>query len=155
MQPLEEDEYKELINTGLNSVYVYQETYRTETYKVHHPKGRKSNFNYRVQTPDRIGSAKVQRMGIGVLLGLEDWRVDSFFCAAHLSYLERKYWQTKYSISFPRLRPCSGVDGLKSNLSDKELAQLICAYRIFNEEGELSLSTREELLRNVLYFLHY
>src|ERR1019366_7326726 len=58
-------------------------------------------------------------------------------------YLEKKFWQTKYSISFPRLRPAEGVELPKNFMSDKELAQLICAYRIFNEEVELSLSTRE------------
>ncbi|NQY67712.1 MAG: 2-iminoacetate synthase ThiH [Flavobacteriales bacterium] len=144
VQPMDQNEYEELKELGLNSVYVYQETYRSETYKEHHPKGRKSNFEYRIETPERLGNAKIHRIGLGVLLGLEDWRVDSFFTAAHLSYLEKKFWQTKYSISFPRLRPCSGVDNLKSNLSDKELAQLISAFRIFNGEVELSLSTREE-----------
>jgi 2-iminoacetate synthase len=78
------------------------------------------------------------------LIGLEDWRTDSFFNALHLHYLEQHYWQTKYSISFPRLRPAEGVMAPKVEMKDKELVQLICAYRIFNEEIELSLSTRED-----------
>jgi len=82
-------------------------------------------------------------MGLGVLIGLEDWRTDSFFCAMHLDYLEKNFWQTKYSISFPRLRPAEGVEIEKNFMSDKELTQLICVYRIFDEEVELSLSTRE------------
>jgi len=143
VQPLRQNEYEELIEEGLNTVLVYQETYHREDYKKHHPKGRKSNFDFRVDTHDRLGKATIYKMGLGVLIGLEDWRTDSFMCAAHLDYLERTYWQSKYSISFPRLRPCAGGVELKSIMSDKELVQLICAYRIFNEEVELSLSTRE------------
>ena len=122
---------------------MYQETYRKEDYKKHHPKGKKSNFEYRLATPDRLGKAGIHKMGLGVLIGLEDWRTDSFFCALHLDYLEKTYWQTKYSISFPRLRPCANGIDLKSVMTDKQLVQLICAYRIFNEEIEISMSTRE------------
>lgn len=149
VQPLDQHEYEELMPYGLNTVLVYQETYHREDYKKHHPKGKKSNFNYRVDTPDRLGKANIHKVGIGVLLGLEDWRTDSFFTALHLDYLERNYWQTKYSISFPRLRPFSGGLPPKVDMSDKELVQLICAYRLFDEEVELSLSTREsEKFRN-------
>ncbi|GHA71216.1 2-iminoacetate synthase ThiH [Pontibacter akesuensis] len=143
VQPLDRQEYEQLIPLGLNTVLVYQETYHQEDYKKHHPKGKKSNFAYRLETPDRLGKAGVHKIGLGVLIGLEDWRTDSFFTALHLQYLERTYWQTKYSISFPRLRPFSGGLAPKVDMSDRELVQLICAYRIFNEEVELSLSTRE------------
>jgi 2-iminoacetate synthase len=75
--------------------------------------------------------------------------VDSFFNALHLDYLEKTYWKTKYSVSFPRLRPFSGGLEPKVAMTDKELVQLVCAYRIFNEEIELSVSTREsEKFRN-------
>jgi len=202
VQPLDEEDYGLLIQRGLNAVLVYQETYNREDYKLHHPKGKKSNFNYRLATPDRLGSAGIQKIGLGVLIGLEDWRTDSWFTALHLGYLEKRYWKTKYSLSFPRLRPFSGEgDGRgpargdlprdaglgdagdvgendareagggfgggqplavgdagaddaggagggaglqpKVVMSDRELIQLICAYRLLNEEVELSLSTRE------------
>jgi 2-iminoacetate synthase len=150
VQPLDEEDYALLTPFGLNTVLVYQETYHEQEYNTHHPKGKKSNFQYRLETPDRLGRAGVHKIGLGALIGLEDWRTDSFYTALHLDYLERTYWQTKYSISFPRLRPCAGGTDLKSNLpmrqavmTDRELVQLICAYRIFNEEVELSLSTRE------------
>lgn len=149
VQPLDQHEYEELIPTGLNTVLVYQETYHEENYKFHHPKGKKSNFEYRLDTPDRLGKAGIYKIGLGVLIGLEDWRTDSFFNAMHLNYLEKKYWQTKYSVSFPRLRPYTGNLQPKVNMLDKELVQLICAYRIFNQEVELSISTREsEKFRN-------
>jgi len=143
VQPLDQDEYEELIEAGLNTVLVYQETYNRENYKKHHPKGKKSNYDYRIETHDRLGKAGIHKMGVGVLIGLEDWRTDSFFAASHLSYLERKYWKANYTVSFPRLRPCAGGVELKSVMTDKQLVQLICAYRIFNQEVELSMSTRE------------
>lgn len=149
VQPLDLEDYQELKPYGLNTVLVYQETYHQEDYKKHHPKGKKSNFEYRINTPDRLGKAGIHKMGLGVLIGLEDWRTDCFFTALHLNYLEKKYWQSKYSLSFPRLRPFSGGLEPKVEMSDKELAQLIFAYRIFNEEVELSISTREtEKFRN-------
>lgn len=145
VQPLDADEYEILINEGVHSVLVYQETYHEVAYKDYHPKGKKSNFNYRLETPDRLGAVGVHKIGLGALLGLEDWRTDSFFNALHLDYLEKTYWQTKYSVSFPRLRPAEGVQEPKVVITDKELVQLICAYRIFNEEVELSMSTREHV----------
>lgn len=149
VQPLEQKEYEALIEEGLNTVLVYQETYHRENYRLHHPKGKKSNFNYRLATPDRLGLAGIHKIGIGALLGLDDWRTESFFTALHLHYLETTYWQTKYSISFPRLRPAANVQLPQPLISDRELVQLICAYRIFDEEVELSLSTREsEKFRN-------
>lgn len=143
VQPLDEADYKTLVDDGLYAVLVYQETYHKADYKIHHPKGKKSNFNYRLDTPDRLGRAGVHKIGLGVLFGLEDWRTDTFFCASHLDYLEKTYWKTKYAVSFPRLRPCAGGVELKSVMSDRDLVQLICAYRLFNQEVELSMSTRE------------
>ena len=151
VQPLDQEEYEQLQQNGVYSVLVYQETYHKDKYKDYHPKGKKSNFYYRLETPDRIGRAGMHKIGLGVLLGLEDWRTDSFFCALHLDYLQKKYWQTKYSLSFPRIRPAEGVDMTDHHIRDRELVQLICAYRLLNEELELSVSTREpEHLRNHL-----
>lgn len=143
VQPLDTNDYASLIPYGLHTVLVYQETYHREDYKKHHPKGKKSNFDYRLETADRLGEAGMYKMGLGVLIGLEDWRTDSFFTALHLNYLEKKYWKSKYSLSFPRLRPFSGGLEPKVEMTDRELVQLICAYRLFNGEVELSISTRE------------
>lgn len=149
VQPLDQEEYEVLASEGLHTVLVYQETYHREDYKKHHPKGKKSNFDFRLNTPDRLGKAGVHKIGLGILIGLEDWRTDSFFTALHLGYLEKRYWQTKYSISFPRLRPAEGLIEPKVVMSDRELVQLISAWRIYNEEVELSISTREsEKFRN-------
>ncbi len=151
VQPMSQEDYEVLIAEGVHSVLVYQETYHKENYKQYHTKGKKSNFSYRLETPDRLGKANIHKIGLGTLIGLEDWRTDCFFTALHLKYLEQTYWQTKYSVSFPRLRPIEvGTDeqshhkSFETYMSDKELVQLICAYRLFSESLEISISTREE-----------
>ncbi|WP_440881822.1 2-iminoacetate synthase ThiH [Tenacibaculum sp. C7A-26P2] len=149
VQPLDQHEYESLIESGLYAVLVYQETYHEQEYKKHHPKGKKSNFYYRLDTPDRLGKAGIHKIGLGALFGLEDWRVDSFYTALHLKYLQKNYWKTKYSISFPRLRPHSGGIEPKVEMTDNDLVQLICAFRLLDEDLELSMSTREsEIFRN-------
>lgn len=148
VQPLQQNDYKKLIKQGLYAVLVYQETYHKEAYKTHHPKGKKSNFSFRLDTPDRLGKAGIHKIGLGALFGLEDWKAEAFFTAMHLKYLQKQYWKTKYAISFPRLRPFSGGLEPKVAMNDKELVQLICAYRLFDQDVELSISTREsELFR--------
>ncbi len=149
VQPLLQEEYEQLHQAGVHSVLLYQETYHEDVYKEYHPKGKKSNFNFRLDTPDRIGKAGIHKIGLGVLLGLENWRVDSFFNALHLNYLQQRYWQTKYSVSFPRLRPAEGIIEPNFLMEDRHLLQLICAYRIWNPDLEISISTRErENFRN-------
>lgn len=149
VQPLSTEEYEQLHEAGVHTVLVYQETYHREVYKQYHPKGKKSNFDFRLETPDRVGTARIHKIGLGVLLGLEDWRTDSFFNALHLDYLQKTYWQSKYSVSFPRLRPAEGIIEPNFIMEDSDLLQLICAYRLWNEDLELSISTREnEKFRN-------
>lgn len=148
VQPLAQAEYAELKGLGLDAVMVYQETYNRRTYAEHHLRGNKTDFAYRLDTPDRLARAGIDKIGIGSLIGLDEWRTDSFFVASHLDYLERTYWRSRYSISFPRLRPCEGGRSQnqlqpKSVMTDRQLVQLICAYRLLNPEVELSLSTRE------------
>lgn len=149
VQPLEQSDYETLIRAGLHGVYVYQETYHRKNYAQYHIAGPKSDFAYRLETPDRLGRANISTIGLGALFGLEEWRTECFFLALHLDYLRRSYWKTKYSVSFPRIRPHAGNFSPKVVLSDRELAQIICAFRLFDENLELSLSTREsETFRN-------
>lgn len=143
VQALKQTEYEQLIKHSLNSVMIYQETYHQDNYQNYHPKGKKRNFEYRLETPDRLGKAGIHRIGLGALLGLEDWRVDSSFVALHLDYLQRQYWKTKYSLSLPRLRPAEGIQPPNVDVTDHNFVQLITAYRIYNENVEISLSTRE------------
>lgn len=144
VQPMDQAAYEALMGSGLSSVLVYQETYHREAYARYHPKGFKRNFDYRLETPERLGQAGMKKIGLGVLYGLEDWRTDSFMLAAHLQFMERRYWRSRYSISFPRIRPHEGDFQPVSVVDDRDLVQLICAFRLLSSELELSLSTREE-----------
>ncbi|WP_028535138.1 2-iminoacetate synthase ThiH [Paludibacterium yongneupense] len=143
VQPLSADDYRELVGLGLDGVMVYQETYDRTLYERHHLHGRKKDFRWRLETPDRLGEAGVDKIGLGALLGLGDWRTDSLMVARHLRYLRSRYWKSRYSLSFPRLRPCAGDFQPQSPVTDRQLLQLICAYRLFDPEVELSISTRE------------
>ena len=143
VQPLEEAEYAALTADGLSSVLVYQETYDPAVYPKHHLKGPKADMAYRLDTPDRLGRAGVKKIGLGALYGLSDWRAESWFVGLHLQYLEKHYWRTRYSIAFPRLRPHEGNDIPVTPFDERELIQAACAFRLFSQEVELSLSTRE------------
>lgn len=149
IQPMKTEQYSRLVKAGLNGVVCFQETYRRETYKNYHPRGMKSVFDWRLNGYDRMGAAGVHKIGMGVLIGLEDWRTDLTMLARHLRYLQKKYWRTRYSVNFPRL--CPSESGFKPNvvMSDKELAQLTFAFRIFDHDADISFSTREsKLFRN-------
>lgn len=143
VMPLSAEDYARLVKSGLNGVVCFQETYNRENYKKYHPAGMKSNFEWRVNGFDRMGQAGVHKIGMGVLIGLEDWRTDVTMMARHLHYLRRRYWQTRYSVNFPRM--CMSESGFQPNLlmSDRELAQLIFAFRIFDNDIDISVSTRE------------
>ena len=145
VQPLKEEGYKQLGEAGLNAVYCYQETYHKARYKIYHPKGMKSKFDWRLDGFERMGKAGIHKIGLGVLIGLEDWRTDATMMALHLQYLQKTYWKTKYSISFPRMRPHEG-ENFQPNviMTDKQLAQIIFAYRIFDHDVEMAMSTRED-----------
>ena len=144
VMPLDTPEYKQLSDAGMNGVICFQETYHRENYKIYHPRGMKSNFEWRVNGFDRMGMAGVHTIGMGVLVGLEDWRTDMTMMAYHLRYLQKHYWKTKYSVNFPRMRSAEN-GGFQPNciMSDKELAQLTFAFRIFDHDVDISYSTRE------------
>ena len=143
VMPLSMEDYERLTRSGLNGVVCFQETYHRERYKIYHPAGMKSNFEWRVNGYDRMGAAGVHKIGLGVLIGLEDWRTDVAMMALHLQYLRRHYWRTRYSVNFPRMRPSES--GFRPNvvMTDRELAQLIFAFRIFDPDVDISMSTRE------------
>lgn len=143
VMPMKEDDYRRLIYSGLNGVVCFQETYRESTYRNYHPRGMKSIFEWRVNGFDRMGRAGVHKIGMGVLIGLEDWRTDITMLARHLLYLRRNYWQTRFSVNFPRLCPAEGGYRPKVVMTDRELAQLTFAFRIFDHDVDISYSTRE------------
>ena len=145
VMPLSADEYSELRRHGMNGVICFQETYNAANYNIYHPRGKKADFQWRVDGFDRMGQAGVHSIGMGVLIGLEkEWRTDVTMMARHLRYLQKHYWKTKYSVNFPRMRPAEN-GGFEPNviMSDRELAQLTFAMRIFDHDVDISYSTRE------------
>lgn len=143
VQPLETEDYAALVADGLSTVLVYQETYDATAYARHHLSGPKSDIAYRLETPDRLGRAGLKKIGLGALYGLSDWRADAWFTGLHLHYMEKNYWRTRYSLSFPRLRPHEGSDIAVTPFGERDLVQVACAFRLLSPEVELSLSTRE------------
>ena len=143
VQPLKTEQYKQLVGAGLNGVVCFQETYHREAYKKYHPRGMKSHYAWRLNGFDRMGQAGVHKIGLGVLIGLENWRTDLTMLARHLRYLQKKYWRTRYAVNFPRMRPSES--GYQPNvvMTDRELAQLTFAFRIFAHDIDISWSTRE------------
>ena len=143
VMPLKAEEYERLTHSGLNGVICFQETYNKANYNIYHPKGMKSKFDWRVNAFDRMGQAGVHKIGMGVLIGLEDWRTDVTMMAYHLRYLQKHYWKMKYSVNFPRMRPSEGHFQPNVVMSDRELAQVTFAMRIFDHDVDISYSTRE------------
>lgn len=141
--PMKTEEYRRMAEAGCNSVYIYQETFHEKHYKTYHPKGMKSDYRWRLGTPERVAQAGIHRVGMGALIGLEEWRTEMTYLAMHLRFMTKNYWQTKYSLSFPRLRPAAG--GFQPNfvMSEKQFAQALWAFRIFDHDVEISMSTRE------------
>lgn len=144
VMPLKTKDYKRLVDAGLFGVVCFQETYHREAYPKYHPHGMKSHFSWRLNGFDRMGEAGVHKIGIGALLGLEDWRAEAVMMGRHLRYLQKKYWRTKYSINFPRLCPSESGFNPDYPVSDRNLLQLILAFRLFDHDIDISISTREK-----------
>jgi 2-iminoacetate synthase len=141
--PMETAEYEPIRAAGAEGLVVYQETYDRTVYDAMHTAGPKRNFDWRLETPERAYAAGFRRLGIGALYGLSDWRFEAITLAAHTEYLLRQCWKAQITVSFPRLRPNAGEFEPLTHLADRELAQLICAFRICFPDVGLVLSTRE------------
>lgn len=140
--PLEEDEYRQLVNVGLDASTIFQETYNRERYMMYH-RGTKRNYIKRMDYIDYMAKAGVRRIGIGALLGLSEVNEEVFFQFHHIKYILSTYWQTSVSLAFPRLRPMIGGFQPNDIVEDKRLVQIISAFRIAFNQIDLVLSTRE------------
>jgi len=141
--PLSTEAYSDLIEKGVDGLTVFQETYHEQRYPDFHPSGKKRDFKWRLGTPERGGEAGFRRIGLGVLLGLCDWRTEGFFLGMHSRYLLRTFWQSQVAISFPRLCPAAGAYQPAFPVSDRNLVQLLLALRLFLPDAGMVLSTRE------------
>ncbi len=142
--PLDEAGYAQLVGAGCDALTLYQETYHQPTYAAVHPGGPKADFHGRLAAPARAAAAGMRSVGIGALLGLADWRVEGMFLGQHGRGLKHRYWQSRLSIGFPRLRDEPGAGLALQSLSQRDLVQMITAMRIFFPDADLVLSTRED-----------
>ena len=149
--PMGTADYIPIVEAGAESLVVYQETYSRETYAELHTAGPKRDFNWRLDCAERGYAAGFRRLGIGALFGLCRWEEEALALAAHTEYLLKHCWQAQITVSLPRLRPAAGEFHPPFSVTDRELAQLICAFRIAFPEVGVVLSTRESAaLRDAL-----
>lgn len=149
---LTEDEYKQVVDAGVDGFVMYQEVYDEEIYKNVHLSGEKSNYHFRMDAPERACKAGMRTVNIGALLGLNKWRKEAFITGIHAYYLQNKYPEVDISISPPRIRPHLGVFDEVYHVDDASLLQIMFAYRLFIPRVGITISTREseDFRNNVL-----
>ena len=141
--PMETADYVPIVQAGAEGLVVYQETYDREVYARMHTAGPKRDFDWRLDCPERAYAAGFRRLGIAALHGLADWRMEAIATAAHAAHLFRHCWKSQVTVALPRLRPCAGDFQPLTTLGDRELVQLIAAFRLFLPDVGIVLSTRE------------
>jgi 2-iminoacetate synthase len=148
--PVNTDEYRYLRDCGADYVTVFQETYDADKYETLHLMGHKRVWPYRFEAQERALMGGMRGVGFSALLGLADFRKDALATALHVYYLQRKYPHAEMSLSCPRLRPIINNDKINPlDVHERQLCQVICAYRIFLPFAGITVSSREsESFRN-------
>jgi 2-iminoacetate synthase len=144
--PASTEDYEKLFAAGIESIAIYQETYDRSDYAKFHKTGPKADYDWRLETLQRAAQAGFRSLGLGFLIGLSDWQAQMQALAQHADFLMKKYWQSKVSFSFPRLRPAENVDEklFKYMISDTQLVQMMISLRLCFPDSEIVLSTREK-----------
>lgn len=143
--PMETEHYRPIVEAGCEGLIVYQETYDKAVYESLHISGPKRHCHWRMDTPERGYAAGFRRLGIGALLGLNDWRREVVSLAAHGRHLLRRCWKSTLTVSLPRMRPAAGefqVDPAHCP-SDREFVQALFALRLYLPTAGITQSTRE------------
>ena len=142
---LEGDEYEMLFNAGAEGFTMFQETYNEDIYPQLHPIGEKSNYRKRLDSPELACKAGYNTVNIGALLGLDDWKRDTFFTGLHGKYLQDKYPGSDIAVSIPRICEHEGETGYNAacSVKDIDLVQAMLAYRLFLPRLGITISTRE------------
>jgi 2-iminoacetate synthase len=141
--PMDEDEYRILKNAGADSLTIYQEVYDREIYSQVHLKGRKSDYAYRILTPERGAKAGFRAVNIGPLFGLGPVMTEAFMAGIHAKFLERKFGDVEISLSLPRMTKAKGGIGPRHELTDAYFVQIMLAWRLFMPRLGITISTRE------------
>ncbi len=140
---LTENEYAQIAAEGVDGLTLYQETYDEIIYDRVHKRGPKKDYMFRLDAPERAAKNSIRNINIGVLLGLNDWRKEIFFMGLHAKYLQDKFYDVVIGSSIPRLRPHVGNFKILSDISNKNITQIIIALRIFLPQLGITISTRE------------
>ena len=136
-------DYHRLVEAGVDGMTMFQETYHPEVYAQFHPSGPKKDYANRIDAFERAAQAGLTFIGLGSLLGINDWREEAFYLGLHASYLQKRYWRASVALSFPRMRPAHGGEPPPHPVSDANLVQLMCALRTQLPDVTMTLSTRE------------
>lgn len=145
------DEYRMLMQAGVDSMTLFQETYNETLYPSLHPAGPKSDFHFRLEAPGRAAAAGMRTVNIGALLGLDVWQYDAFCTLRHARFLERTYPGVETALSVPRMRPHAGAAHAIQPVTDHDLTQIILAARLYLPMTGITLSSRESAaLRDAL-----
>ena len=140
---MEESEYADLVAAGVDGMTMFQETYDERLYPSLHPRGPKSDFRFRLDAPERACRAGMRVVNIGALLGLADWRHDAFLTGLHAGWLMDNFPEVDIASSLPRMRPHAGAYQPATVVGDRELVQVLLAFRIFRPRLGVTVSTRE------------
>lgn len=139
-----EEEYRLLIDNGVDSLTMFQETYNAELYAWLHPAGPKRDYAFRCNAPARAAAAGMRSVGIGALLGLDNFIHDAFLTGLHAHWLQQNFSGTDISVSVPRMCPHEGSFEVKHAVDDKQFVQYITALRCFLPRAGITVSTREK-----------
>lgn len=150
--PMSVEDYSLMYSHGVDGLTMFQETYNRTKYADVHPAGMKRDFEWRLGGPERGAEAGFRTIGLGALMGLEEFRTDQFFLGLHAHYLIKNYWKTHISISFPRIRKASGNFQVHEIVDDVSYVQMTLAHRLFQHDLGINISTREsaEFRNNLL-----
>jgi 2-iminoacetate synthase len=141
--PLTEEDYKRVIEAGVDSLTVYQECYDEKIYDKVHVAGPKKNYKFRLDAIERGCKSGIRSVNLAPLLGLNDWRIEVYKMMLHGLYLRKKYPEVEVGFSTPRIRPCVGGYNDLKEVNDKELVQAIIAMRLMFPNCTLNISSRE------------
>jgi 2-iminoacetate synthase len=141
--PMDTDDYSRLQKAGVDGLTLYQEVYDENRYALVHKAGRKTDFRYRLDAPERGARAGFRMVNVGPLLGLGEVRSEVFFCGLHAKYLDDTFLQTEIGLSLPRMNPAEGNYQPEFEADDRTFVQFMTALRCFLPRAGITVSTRE------------
>ncbi len=142
--PMSKEDYAELYMAGVDGLTVYQEVYNEDLYHSVHVSGEKTNYEYRLDTPERGAKAGFRNINVGTLFGIGEIKSEAFFSGLQAKYLSDKYLECELGLSLPRINDAEGEFKPNIVLDDATFVQIMCAYRLFLPRAEINISTREK-----------